>query len=64
MDAKASAQNITVLENPEFILDNYGDFNGKVKIEIGGETYYDGDVFVIIETDKLLAGNKTARRPD
>ena len=60
LDVKASAQNITVLENPEFIID-IDDFNGKVKIEIDGETYYDDNVFPIIQTDKLLAGNKTAK---
>ena len=53
-------QNVTVKENPSFVVNITDDFNGKVNITIGGVSYYDGDVKSLVSIDKLPAGTYTA----
>ena len=53
-------QNVTVKENPSFVVNVTDEFNGKVNITIGGASYYDGDVKSLIDIDKLPAGTYKA----
>jgi hypothetical protein len=63
MSAVVTAKNVTVEENPSFVIDGLAprDFEGKVKITIGDDVYYDNIVKSVIEIEKILkAGNYTA----
>ncbi|WP_296789228.1 Ig-like domain repeat protein [uncultured Methanobrevibacter sp.] len=53
-------QNVTVKENPSFVVNITDDFSGKVNITIGGVSYYDDDVKSLIGIDKLPAGTYMA----
>ena len=53
------AFNVTVEQNPFFVIGVDSDFKGNVTIAVDGVTY-DGDVKLLTYLDKLAAGNKTA----
>ena len=63
MSAVVSAQNVTVEENPSFVIDGLTprDYEGSVRIIIDGKVYYDGEISSVIAIEKILkAGNYTA----
>ena len=62
MNPEVDGNDVSVLQNSSFTISNLPeDFSGFVKIEIDDETYYDGEFSDVIEIDKLLAGDKTAK---
>jgi len=59
LPAEVIAFNVTVDQNPMFVIGVDSDFKGNVTIVVDGVTY-DGDVKLLTYLDKLTAGNKTA----
>ena len=61
MHANVTAQNVTVEDDVPFIIDNVtADFDGKVIIKVGDDSYYDNLVKAYVEITKFTAGTYTA----
>ena len=59
LPAEVIAFNVTVEQNPIFVIGVDSDFKGNVTIAVDDVTY-DGDVKLLTTLDKLTAGDKTA----
>jgi hypothetical protein len=60
LGANVVALNVSVADDPIFVVNCSDDFNGNVAIRIDGDELYDGGVNSLIKTHKLLAGNYVA----
>ncbi|WP_407432058.1 Ig-like domain repeat protein [Methanobrevibacter sp.] len=60
LTADVIALNVTVEENTMFVIDVPDDYNGNVSITVDGKVLYNDTAKIIIDADKLTAGDKTA----